>query len=64
MRAGGNNVYSEDLKERAVKDYLEGKGSLRDITARYGIRDKISLRKLLLHNFNIFPQLLRTAEIY
>ena len=45
MRAGGNNVYSEDLKERAVKDYLEGKGSLRDITARYGIRDKISLRK-------------------
>ena len=39
MRAGGNNVYSEDLKERAVKDYLEGKGSLRDITARYGIEE-------------------------
>lgn len=45
LTTGRNNVYSEDLKERAVKDYLEGKGSLRDVTARYGIRDKITLRK-------------------
>ena len=40
-----NNVYSVELKQRAVKDYLKGKGSLRDITARYGIRDKHTLRK-------------------
>ena len=45
LTTGRNNVYSEELRERAVKDYLEGKGSLRDITARYGIRDKIILRK-------------------
>ena len=45
LTTGRNNVYSEELKERAVKDYLERKGSLRDITARYGIRDKITLRK-------------------
>ena len=42
---GKNNTYDGGLKERAVKDYLEGKGSLRDITARYGIRDKITLRQ-------------------
>ena len=42
---GKNNIYEANLKERAVKDYLEGKGSLRDVTARYGIRDKITLRQ-------------------
>ena len=44
FRNGKNNVYSADLKECAVKEYLEGKGSLRDITAKYGIRDKFTLR--------------------
>ena len=44
-RDGKNNVYNAELKERAVKDYLEGKGSLREITARYGIRDKNTLRQ-------------------
>ena len=42
---GKNTVYDTALKECAVKEYLEGKGSLRDITAKYGIRDKVILRQ-------------------
>lgn len=36
-------TYSKELKKAAIKDYLEGKGSLEDITNKY----KISKYKLL-----------------
>ena len=40
----GNRRYDPILKEAAVKDYLSGKGSLRDICRKYKIRDKKELR--------------------
>jgi transposase-like protein len=40
----GNRRYDPIIKEAAVKDYLSGKGSLRDICRKYNIRDKIQLR--------------------
>ena len=39
-----NRHYDPVLKETAVKDYLSGKGSLRDICLKYNIRDKLQLR--------------------
>ena len=36
--------YSSELKRQAVQDYLEGKGSLRQLCKQYGISDKKSLR--------------------
>ena len=39
-----NRRYDPILKESAVKDYLAGKGSLRDICRKYMIRDKKDLR--------------------
>ena len=38
-----NRRYDPILKETAVKDYLSGKGSLRDICRKYKIRDKKEL---------------------
>ena len=38
-------VYSAELKESAVRDYLSGKGSLREISAKYGLRSTRQLRK-------------------
>lgn len=40
-----NPRYSVSLKENAVKDYLSGKGSLRDICLKYGIRTNTQLRR-------------------
>ena len=37
IKTSGNRSYSKDLKEKAVKEYLEGKGSLLDICARFNI---------------------------
>ena len=37
IKTNGNRSYSKDLKEKAVKEYLEGKGSLLDICARFNI---------------------------
>ena len=39
-----NSVYSAELKERAVKAYLEGEGSYVDVAAKYGIRSKSKLQ--------------------
>lgn len=39
--------YSAELKEQAVQDYLEKKGSLREICKKYGIRNKETLREWL-----------------
>ena len=40
-----NRVYSEETKLLAVADYLNGKGSQQDITAKYGLRDRKTLRQ-------------------
>ncbi len=40
----GHKVYSPEMKRSAVKAYLEGEGSLRDICKKYQIRDKRQLR--------------------
>ena len=40
-----NRVYSIETKMQAVEDYLSGKGSQREITAKYGIRDRTQLRQ-------------------
>ena len=39
-----NRRYAPELKEAADKDYLSGKGSLRDICRKYKIRDTKQLR--------------------
>lgn len=44
LQRAGHRHYDPVLKEAAVKDYLSGKGSLRDICRKYKIRDKKELR--------------------
>ena len=39
-----NKFYSQEIKLAAVNDYLEGKGSLQTIAARYGLRSKHPLQ--------------------
>ncbi len=49
----GNKVYLSSDKLSAVEEYIEGKGSLRTIAAKYGIPSKESLRQwVLLYNAN------------
>ena len=43
-KTDSNPKYSVEVKLQAVKEYLEGKGSLREIAARYGLHSKITLR--------------------
>jgi transposase-like protein len=38
-----NTVYSAEIKQEAVTEYLSGKGSLRDIAAKYGLRSETQL---------------------
>ena len=40
-----NNVYDEGIKNKAVKEYLEGAGSLAEISAKYGLRSSCQLQK-------------------
>ena len=40
----GHKHYPPEMKEAAVKEYLRGAGSLRDICRKYKIRDRKSLR--------------------
>ncbi|MBO4391221.1 MAG: transposase, partial [Lachnospiraceae bacterium] len=42
-----NKYYSEKTKLQAVNDYLDGKESLMDIAARYGLRSKRQLQSWL-----------------
>lgn len=42
---GVNKVYSEELKAKAVEDYLSGKGSQATIAAKYGLRTKTQLQQ-------------------
>ena len=39
-----DHIYSPELKLQAVQDYLSGKGSLIEISKKYGLRDKKQLR--------------------
>ena len=41
--SGKNNVYSNELRFKAVCSYLNGEGSLREVAARYGLRSKNQL---------------------
>lgn len=43
-----NKSYSKELKEAAIKDYLNGLGSLRDIAHKYQISEKGILRKWVI----------------
>ena len=44
VELGHNAVYSKGLKLKAVKEYIDGKGSLQVISAKYGLRSKTLLR--------------------
>ena len=39
-----NSIYTEEKKTAAVREYLEGKGSLRGISVKYGLRSTKQLR--------------------
>lgn len=39
-----NSVYSEELKRKAVEEYLSGKGTIEKISAKYGLRSNRQLR--------------------
>ena len=41
--------YSKELKEQAVSDYLNGLGSLKDLTEKYGISCDYVLRSWIKH---------------
>lgn len=48
-----NKQYSKELKKQAVEDYLSGKGSLNDISAKYKVKNTRSLRAWIsLYNAN------------
>ena len=42
------NSYPLELKLSAINDYLEGKGSLQTVAARYGLRSKTQLQRWLM----------------
>ena len=44
VNTGNNKVYSPELKDNAVKDYLCGKGSYETIAAQYGLRSEGQLK--------------------
>ena len=41
----GNSSYTAETKKQAVEDYLQGKGSLREISRKYHIPNKETLRQ-------------------
>ncbi len=43
LDTGRNNVYSAELRLKAVHSYLNGEGSLRKIAAKYGLRNETQL---------------------
>ena len=45
LNTGKNHVYSEELRLEAVMSYLEGKGSLDEIAARYGVSSRERIRQ-------------------
>ena len=49
--SGKKHSYSKELKLKVVKEYLSGKASLRDLTVKYNIRDKKTIRSWIM-NYN------------
>ena len=45
IRDGRNKTYSTELKLQAIEDYLNGEGSYKVISAKYGLRSTMQLRK-------------------
>ena len=45
LDTGKNNIYSPELKSKAVHCYLSGEGSLRAVAAKYGLRNAEQLHK-------------------
>lgn len=43
LDTGKNNIYSNEVKLEAVRSYLDGKGSLRAVAAKYGLRSSHQL---------------------
>ena len=39
-----NNIYTEEIKIAAVREYIKGEGSIQDIRAKHGLRSSIQLR--------------------
>ena len=39
-----NNIYTEEIKTAAVREYIKGEGSIQDIRVKYGLRSSIQLR--------------------
>ena len=53
IKPEGNQTYSKEDKIKIVEEYLDGKGSLRSISYKYGIPSKETLRRwVLLYNAN------------
>ena len=49
-----NKSYSSELKNQAVEEYLSGKGTILEITVKYGISDtRVFRRWILKYNANI-----------
>ena len=45
FRNGKNKSYDSSIKRQAVEEYLEGKGSIQELTIKYGIRCRKQLRE-------------------
>lgn len=45
LRSYANKTYSREEKIKIVEEYLDGNGSLRSISYKYGIPSKETLRK-------------------
>ena len=43
LETDGNLKYNPEIKLRAVKEYLDGKGSLKEVAAKYGLHTKSTL---------------------
>ena len=53
QRTRGNNCYSKEVKREAVEEYLQGKGSLNEISRKYHIPSSETLRQwVLVYNSN------------
>ena len=61
-----NNTYTKDFKEKVVKEYLNGKGSLRDIQVKHKILSTETLRKWILKYKNgiILTDYKPMSEVY
>ena len=56
-----NAAYAEELKEKAVMEYLQGEGSQTAIAAKYGLRSKSQLQRCLTPGDRRSQPILRPA---